>query len=121
MREQIRALAPSSTSVIPPMLISTPMRLAFEVDLFADEEPPIDGGTRPRSPKDQDDSGDEFEGDFWRAIKASRVEYHASQIAQEQRERGASSSQVPTMQDAPSNEPREHVDDPTVDGPTFGA
>ena len=121
LREDVCALAPSSAPIIPPMPVLAPLRSAFEVDLFADEESPMDRGKRPHSPKDQVDSAEDYEGDLQRMVKDYRMEYHASQIAEEQRARGASSSQAPPPPDAPSREPRGQTDDPTIGGPTFGA
>ena len=91
------------------------------MDLFADEEPPIDRGKCPCNPEKQMDSGYEFEGDLRRVVKASRMEYHAIQIAEEHRARGASSIQAPSPPDAPSREPRGQTDDPAMGRPTSDA
>ena len=120
-REEVQDLAIIHIPIIPPIPTSVPTALDFEVDLFADEEPPIAKGKRPQIPKGRTDSEDEFEIDLWRVTKSSRVEYHASQIAHEQRALGSSSSQPPLSPDAPSMEPREHTNDTTMDGPTSDA
>ena len=78
LREEVRDLASSNTPIIPPMPAQTSMRPAFEVDLFSDEEPPMDRCKRPRSPEDQGDSDTEYESDLRRAVKDSQVEYYAS-------------------------------------------
>ena len=118
LREEVRALASTSTPIIPPMPVPTSVRPAFEIDLFADEEPPMDRGKRPHSPEDQGPSDAEYETDLRRAVKASQVEYQAIHIEADQRARGASASQSVPPPDAPSTT---QVDNPAAGGPTFGA